>query len=217
MKPRKRRRPGPFPAGPLPWAENGSFFHRSVQKVLSRHQDSLGWPIICWQAVEAVTRRYYPKREHGFLPLMQFKNEEVKQRFLRNRWINFANCYNSDPDFVAELFATITSFHKVPPKEWPLPRKLACLSNLAEYEGDDHLPKENQLLPKPAPPLRHIRMAKTLEEWFGNKIEPDRIRVELTRERKRRRDVHAKWNKHYEHLNQQIEAELTASRISKKL
>lgn len=201
-EPRKRRRPGPCPKGGLPWAVNHSFFDRNVQAVLSRRQDKLGWPISCWEAVEAVTRRHNPEREHGFRPLIQFKSEEEKQRFLRRRWIDFANCYNADPDFVAELFATMTSFHALPPKDWPLPRKLACLSMLVEYEGDDDLPK----LPHP---LRHICKAEVLKEWFGNDIGPERISVELSRERKRRLDVHAKWNKHYEHLNRQIEAKLT--------
>lgn len=202
MKPRRRRRPGPFSKGGLPWADHHSFFDHNVQAVLSRRQDIPGWPINCWEAVEAITRRDDPIREHGFPSLLQFKGEEEKQRFVRHCWNNFANCYNANPDFVAELFATLTSFHALPPKDWPLPRKLACLSRLAAYEGDDDLSR-------PAHPLRHPRKAELLKKWFGNIIGPERISVELSRERKRRLGIHAKWNKHHEHLNRQIEAEIT--------
>lgn len=201
---KKRRRPGPVRRnGGLPWAGNDSFFDRNVQTVLSRRQDILGWPIRCWEAVEAVTRRHNPIYEHGFRPLVQFKNEEEEQRSLRNRWARFANCYNKDSDFVAELFAAMTSFNALPPKDWPLPRKLACLSPLADYEGDD-------CLPKPARPLRYPRVADMLKEWFGNDLGSDRISVEFSRERKRRLNIHATWEKHYKHLNQLIDARIDA-------
>jgi hypothetical protein len=85
---------------------------------------------------------------------------------------------------------------------------LAYLSTLAEYEGKVDTSR-------PAPALRNPRKAEILKKWFGNDIAPSRISIELSRERKRRLRIHAKWQSHYDYLNQQIEARLTHTRAIK--
>jgi hypothetical protein len=201
----QRRRPGPHAAGGLPWAQNPSFFDKDVQKILLRRKEHLGWPITCWEVIEVVTRRYNPLREHGFFPPAKSDDDEKQQRLLHNRWAAFANCYNGDPDFVAPLFAAMTSFHAISPKEWPLSLKLAYLSTLAEYEGKPDTRR-------PALPLRNRRKAEILKKWFGNKITPEQISIELSRERKRRLGIHAEWKNHYEYLNQQKLEEIKTRR-----
>lgn len=222
-KPAKRKRPGPCPMGALPWAEAHSFFDSAVQEILLNRKDRLGWPITCWEVVEYVTQRYNPKREHGFTPLMQFKNEDAKREFWRARQHDFFQCNNRGPDFIAPLFAAMTSFHKTPPREWPQPRKLACLSTIGELEwdeGDAHLlncsivlrhTRMAELLKKRSFPLRHPRTAELFEKWFGNEISSERIRVELSRERTRRENILASWQSHFEYLNQQLDAGLTVT------
>jgi hypothetical protein len=69
---------------------------------------------------------------------------------------------------------------------------------LAEYEGKVDTRR-------PALPLRNPRKAEMLKKWFGNeKIGPERISIEMSRERKRRLRIHAKWQSHYDYLNEQI-------------
>jgi hypothetical protein len=176
-----------------------SFFDRRVQTVLLSRKEYLGWPIKCWEAVEDVTHRHHTIPGRCFPQLSQARDEDAEQKSLRNRWSHFANRYSRDPDFVALLFAAMTSFHALRPKVWPLARKLACLSALSEYE-------ENADISRPALPLRNPRKAEILKKWFGNDIAPSRISIELSRERKRRLKIHAKWQNHYDYLNQQIEA-----------
>jgi len=178
-----------------------SFVDPDIQKILLRQKNRLGWPIKCWEAVEHVTVRHDPKREHGFPSLMQFKDDPTRQAYWRARWNVFVNCNHKDPDFVAPLFAAMTLFHKTPPREWPLPCKLSYLSTIRERKGDSER----------SSPLRHPRMKELLEKWFGNEVSLDRIRKELSQERKRRKKISDRWQSHIEHLNQQLDAELTVT------
>ncbi|MGD0351039.1 MAG: hypothetical protein ABSB84_12115 [Verrucomicrobiota bacterium] len=195
---KQRKRPGPHAAGGLPWAGMDSFFDHRVQAILLSRKEYLGWPIRCWEAVEEVTRRHHPIPGREFPRLSQARDEDEEQRLQRIRWTDFANRYNRDPDFVAPLFAAMTSFHALQPRAWPLTRKLARLSVLSEYEG-------NADTSRPALPLRNPRKAEILKKWFGNDIAPSRISIELSRERKRRLKIHAKWQNHYDYLNQQYD------------
>jgi hypothetical protein len=208
-EPEKRKRPGPHAAGGLPWAGMDSFFDRKVQEILSSRRDFPGWPIVCWEAVEDVTHRHHPIPGRGVPRLSQARDKDEEQRVRRNYWSYFASRYSSDPDFVAPLFAAMTSFHALQPKVWPLARKLACLSVLSEYEG-------NVDTSRPALPLRNPRKAEMLKKWFGNDITPSRISIELSREKKRRLKIHAKWQSHYDHLNQLIEARFLSHTSSAK-
>lgn len=175
-----------------------SFFDRRVQTILQTRKQYPGWPIRCWEAVEEVTNRHHTIPGRISSQSAKPKDEDEEQRVWRIRWSWFANRYSRDPDFVAPLFTAMTSFHAIPPKEWPLALKLACLSGLVEYEGEADTKK-------PALPLRNPRKAEILKKWFGNEIEPGRISIELSRERKRRLRIHAKWQSHYDYLNQQID------------
>jgi len=185
-----------------------SFFDHRVQAILVSRKEYSGWPIKCWEAVETITHRHHPIPGRRASRLSEARDEDEEQKVRRIYWTDFANCYNSDPDFVAPLFAAMTSFHAIQPKAWSLPHKLAYLSTLAEYEGKVDTSR-------PAPALRNPRKAEILKKWFGNDIAPSRISIELSRERKRRLRIHAKWQSHYDYLNQQIEARLTHTRAIK--
>jgi hypothetical protein len=130
--------------------------------------------------------------------LQQSTTPRPNQELWRVRWNWFAYYYCRDPDFVAPLFAAMTAFHAVQPKNWSLAHKLAYLSVLGEYEGKVDTRR-------PALPLRNPRKAEILKKWFGNDIEPSRISIELSRERKRRLRIHAKWQSHYDYLNERID------------
>lgn len=187
-----------------------SFFDKRVQAVLSTRKAYPGRPITFWEAAEEVTNRRHriPGRK---TPPQPERDDDEEQRKWRIRWINFANCYYRDPDFGARLFLAMTSFHAVEPKSWPLALKLAYLSALAEYEAKPDILR-------PAPPLRNQRKAEFLKKWFGNDIPPSRISIELSRERKRRMRIHAKWQSHYDFLNDQIEKRLlTPTSSARKL
>jgi hypothetical protein len=132
---RKRKRPGPQAAGGLPWAGMDSFFERSVQTILLSRKEYPGWPIKCWEAVEEVTHRHHPIPGRSSSQVAKARNEDEEQKLWRIRCSWFANCYCEEPDFVAPLFAAMTSFHAIQPRDWPLARKLAYLSTFAEYEG----------------------------------------------------------------------------------
>ena len=175
-----------------------SFFDRRVQTILLTRREYLGWPVRCWEAVEEVTNRHHPIPGRKFAPLLQGKDEDEEQKLWRVRWSWFAYCYCRDPDFVAPLFLAMTAFHAIQPKNWSLAHKLAYLSVLGEYEGKVDMSR-------PALPLRNPRKAEILKKWFGNEIEPSRISIELSRERKRRLRIHAKWQSHYDYLNEQVD------------
>ena len=209
-EPRKRKRPGPHAAGGLPWAGMDSFFDGSVQTILLSRKEYLGWPINCWEAVEDVTHQHHQMPGRGAPRLPQARDEDEKQRLRHIYWTRFANCYNRDPDFVAPLFAAMTLFHALQSKAWPMARKLARISVLSEYEG-------NVDTSRPALPLRNPRKAEMLKKWFGNEIAPNRISIEMSRERKRRLRVHAKWQDHYDHMNEQIEARFLSHTSASKL
>lgn len=207
---KKRRFRGPHAAGGLPWAGMDSFFDRRVQSILITRKEHLGWPIRCWEAVEEVTHRHHTIPGKVSPKLSQARDEDEEQKLWRIRWSWFANRYCRDPDFVAPLFASMTSFHAVQPKAWPLTRKVAYLSVFSEYEG-------NVDTSRPAPALRNPRKAEMLKKWFGNNITPSRISIEMSRERKRRLRIHAKWQDHYDYLNEQIESRLTHTQVAKSV
>jgi hypothetical protein len=214
VKSANRRRPGPGPKGVLPWATTPSFCDPVVQRILSRRKDRLGWPIKCWLVLESLTsQRPHTRPWQAFLPVMKFKNKRARQAYWRGLWLDFSKRFYRDPDFIAPLFAAMTLFHKTPPKKWPMPRKLACLSAFCEPEGDSER----------SSPLRLPRVKERLEKWFGNDMSLEIISVYLSRERKRRKKIEGKWLGHieyaraFEQIDQSLAINSNKSKLERKL
>jgi hypothetical protein len=196
----KRKSPGTSRKGAVSWSHTPSFFDKNVQEALCALRDcpsvSAGSSLALFHHAEAVTPRPAGCEEFYRKDTLIRLSDEDRATIWRESWLTLGRAFYANPELTLALLDSVNRFHSRPPRDWRLGDKLAWLSTL----GDRKSLMQNGhalLLPWPA-------VEQQLRKHFGaNAIyTADWLRVEYSREQKRRREILREWQGEMDALNE---------------
>ena len=181
----------------LPGAEIiDSFFDKDVQKVLmtrftpwpsldelpDAQQEFLAWPLTAYHITDE---------------LAQDRDTKV------SRHTDFLEAYAIDRFFISKLLSVITKYHHLPENEKSLRRRVSDLSSAKKGSPGfrivdlNYIPSFDEVFPQSAKNNVPLEEWKTIADALDCQNSLEQLVTELWRERKHRKKIEKKWNRHH--------------------